>query len=277
MSRYWIDILLEYRCTRLPHVIYVPLAIFLATAAYSGADNADAGEWFFAAVLCYGLVVQFRLWDDLADIEEDRLRDPGRLLCRLQSTSGANRLLVIVSMVVLPLVLYRNAFGAGSWVYFALLAITAAWYGGGSRGDLSIATRSRIQLCKYPLFVLIVAPAPWPSGMPWLAVSMLMVYLSFVIFEFLDDDRIAVGKYAGAELGAYLLFISVLWFVPLVTPGGDRILPGYVFAALMLAAVALLAVLYRQRSGGGRPAALHYSIFVASFLSVAYSGSMGAL
>lgn len=274
MSRYWIDLLLEYRRTRLPHVVYVPLAAFLAAAAYSGATP-DVLGLVAAAALCYGLVLQFRLWDDLADVDEDRLRAPNRVLCRPGSTSDANRALVVLSAVVLLLVLYRNTWGAGSWLYVLLLALASLWYGTGARRNMSVAARSRIQLCKYPLFALIVAPPAWSSNMPWLAISMLLVYLSFIIFEFLDDDRIAAGRHAGTELGVYLLLVSILWFLPLTDPAAGRILPRYAFAALMVAGVVLLIVLYRKRFGGRRPATLHYSVFVPTFVSVVYSSTPG--
>ena len=77
--------MLIYLRERFPLRIYLPLSGFLALGLMSSLPE-HGGGWFFAQAVLLLLVLLFplRLLDDLSSIEEDRTREPERLLCRTE-------------------------------------------------------------------------------------------------------------------------------------------------------------------------------------------------
>ena len=61
--------------------LLVPLALVIALA---GGTNRLSGR----AEIAFLAIVAFRLWDDVEDVEHDRLHHPTRALCRLASMKG---------------------------------------------------------------------------------------------------------------------------------------------------------------------------------------------
>ncbi len=183
--------LLAYRRERLPMARFGVLALFLAVVAgASGLERAPA------LVLAWLLVAVFRLRDDLADREHDRERHPERVLVRAASVQPfelATRLGLLACAALL--IALRDLASAG-----CLLALAAAFELG---YRLELPGRHRWVLLKYPAFVALLGEQP--------SLSLLsLVYLSFVVFERVDDPALRSRADATLRLGAYLLAAGVI-------------------------------------------------------------------
>jgi len=109
-----------------------------------------------AAAIAAALVLQFRLWDDLADREHDRTRAPRRVLSRAEGIRTFAALLVL-SIVAMAGVLAASGAWPAVVAYAALAALFAVLY-----AVTRPASRLRMVavLLKYPAFVLLLAAAP---------------------------------------------------------------------------------------------------------------------
>lgn len=58
----------------------VPLSLVISLA---GGQN----HWFFRAMIAIFVLIFLRLWDDLEDVEHDKLRHPKRILCQIEPAS----------------------------------------------------------------------------------------------------------------------------------------------------------------------------------------------
>ncbi len=133
--------------------LYLPLAVCIAAAA-SPNDGwrlvaVDAG---FALLL----LVQFRLWDDLADRGRDSLSHPERVLVRLANLTTAVGLCGALGVLNICIAVWRDGSGVAVSVLAGLDAVMAAWYLARTRRT---AAGEHLLLTKYPSMILIVAGA----------------------------------------------------------------------------------------------------------------------
>ena len=95
-----------YLSSRVPFRLFVPLAAFLVSAGFASVPSADMTHWLLATVVAFLLVLQFRLWDDIADLERDRAQHPQRWMCQSDDLSpfySAAAILVVTNACVLTL------------------------------------------------------------------------------------------------------------------------------------------------------------------------------
>lgn len=161
--------------------VYVPLSFFLAMGLMVIEPGSRRG-WFFVEgwLILLLLLFPFRLLDDLSSIEEDRQKDPGRVLCRVEDLRFFQMVLYIVFLLGFGLLLFMlgplNGMGYG--VLFGTIHL---WYG--------VATGPRRQpflpLIKYPLLVLIVSTAPVSTQRAW--PSLVLILAAFAAYEILHD------------------------------------------------------------------------------------------
>ena len=88
--------LIRYRRTRFPVRLGLPLAVFLTTAGQVTGQLGSPITWLANLALAGGMLFQFRLWDDLADWERDRLHHPERVLVRASSLAPFHFLLLLL-------------------------------------------------------------------------------------------------------------------------------------------------------------------------------------
>ena len=162
----------------------MPLRLFGPAGALLLAAAAAAGTpwllWLPGAVATLALLlVQFRLWDDLADVARDRVEHPERFLPRYASVAPFRTALVTAGVAaVLAVSLLSGPFAALALI--ALDAAAALWYRQpftrrvGPLGSLVV-------LSKYPLFTALLAPPPIDALA--LAVACAIVYLAFCLYE----------------------------------------------------------------------------------------------
>ena len=146
--------LLRYFRERFPFALFVPLAAVIAAVVRMGIDSwasfaADAG---FAVLL----LAQFRLWDDLADRERDRLPHPNRVLVRTDAVTQAVAFCGALGVLNICLAVWRDSSGISVSVLTAINAALAIWYLARSSRT---AAGEHLLLAKYPAIVIVVAGA----------------------------------------------------------------------------------------------------------------------
>jgi hypothetical protein len=145
-------------------------------------------------------VLQFRLWDDLADLPADRLAHPERVLASAASLAPFRT--TLVALMFVNLILLGGA--PKPWprlCAFALLnASFAAWYHARAWQDRlrSPLINAHVVLAKYPVFVALLAAGP-PVHTP-LMLATAAVYLCLAVHELLHDSRLASRPTARTSL-----------------------------------------------------------------------------
>ena len=160
---------------RMPPRLYgLAAGVILAGAAVGGSPT-----WLWlpcAVATLILLLLQFRLWDDLADVPRDRVEHPERFLPRCASFAPFHAALGAAGIAGLLAV----GFLSGLYAALALVALNAAaalWY----RRAPARRTGSLLVLAKYPVFSALIAPAPLDP--PALAAACIAVYLAFCAHE----------------------------------------------------------------------------------------------
>jgi 4-hydroxybenzoate polyprenyltransferase len=162
----------------------MPLRVFGPAAAGMLLASALAGNpsftWLAGALPALALLLlQFRLWDDLADVERDRVEHPQRLLPRCPSLTPF-RVALVATAVAAALAVALHSGPAAALGVVALDAAAIAWYRRPYRRRAGILG-ALVVLAKYPLFVAVIAPAS--ADALSLAAACVAVYLAFCIHE----------------------------------------------------------------------------------------------
>ena len=245
---------------RYPLWRFLPLAVFLALAGTAGTVPWGAGKLAHAVLLALVLVLQFRLWDDLESLPEDRVEHPGRVLCQARSLTPFRVLLGATTGLNTVLLL------SAPWAlmgYVALCALALAWYRWLaprlSRGALA----AHGLLLKYPAFVVLLHLALGEGGLPLLVPG--LVYLCFCVHELLHDQRLLRRPGVPLLLKAEMLCLWALSVALCLAPPGPGALDG-IQVALCLGAPVLLAALYQRSLARGGVGPLGDAVFALSFL-----------
>lgn len=163
----WTD-LSRYFATRILRWRIALLWALLVTASVA-AEDADAISAFLPrAGLGALLIIQFRLWDDLADREHDAIHHPQRVL----PNCGDPRLFRIVLLG--SIILAACALGASGnmrtvVLYGVLILFLATVYAYGRPGR---AYRIQGVLLKYPAFVFLLSPDAANARVAWCAAAL---------------------------------------------------------------------------------------------------------
>jgi hypothetical protein len=154
-------------------------AVLLAVAIVAGAGfavqpPAHLRDAVVRAALALLLVVQFRLWGDIADREHDRRRHPERVLAR--HGGRAPMFLALLAVLALPIVLLLASFGdaARRIAAYGLLALALAVVYGSQATSHGRVMRTAWLLVQFPAFVLLAVPDPTT---PQALVAAALVYL----------------------------------------------------------------------------------------------------
>lgn len=205
----WAEPLLAWRRTRYPVRVFGPLAAGVALAAHAVGAPLTPHRFAAGTGLAWLLVLGFRLWDDLADRDEDCARHPERVLAQATSLAPFR-----VALVVLTLGGAVGLASLGGVVpRLGLLALVVAglgvWYGGFRRLWPSPVVHYHVVLGKYPAVVALLGepPAGVHAGraLPVLAV----VYLALCVYESLHDVRLRVAPGARRALAVDVVLLVV--------------------------------------------------------------------
>ena len=212
-----------YLRERLPLTRFGPLALLLALLG--GAPKLERVSMIGLALI---LIAVFRLRDDLADRSRDAVEHPDRVLVRtsrLEPFELALRLGLLAAFVLISLTL---GLGRGA----SLLALALGFELG---YRLNLPHRQDWVLLKYPCFVVLL-------GDDVTAAIVALCYLSFAVFEYVDDESLWARPRTKLRLLAYMIAAGLiaaiclrdanaplLWFVALAALWS--LCFAYVFAA----------------------------------------------
>lgn len=242
-----------WRRERFPAPAWLALALFVGAAARPSTGARDVAR---TLALALGLLLQFRLWDDLADRERDAREHPERVLARavrlrafrlaLLACGACNAALAAAGPRPL------EALGA-----LALLTgLYVAWYAGLRDRVREPLAAAHLQVVKYGAFVLIASGWPLRPGSRT-ALGAAIVWLSFCAYELLHDERLRARREAPAVLA---LDAALLLSTAGVAAG--PVAGGALAAAPLVAAGIALALAVGRVWQGRPPGRLRYAPFV---------------
>lgn len=154
-------------------------AVLIATLLVSGEAIGPPAAQLTQSVFLLAAIFVFRLWDDLADREHDRLRHSERVLVNCQDFTPF--IVVLLAGLLLLALLLRDDVRQ-LITYLGLVALLAVLYHSGLGKVLARSARSGLILLKYPLFVYLLLT---PSHRAWLAG--LGLYVLLLVYEWRDD------------------------------------------------------------------------------------------
>lgn len=179
--------LLRYRRERLPMALVLSVAALLTIAATVLSGRWPIADVLWNVVLAGFLVIQFRLWDDLNDINNDRISHPDRILCRLGSHSHFQIVVVILfvlNSIALTLTKSPNAVA----VFVVLNAVFLLWYRV-LRNWFGTFLHVHLVLTKYPVFAFLLADEPLSKNRTSAVLMLAVVYVGACIYEFVHKRQ----------------------------------------------------------------------------------------
>lgn len=152
--KYYLKDFIAYRKERFSLKIYCPLALYLTIASLMGMPLLKVNIMLLNAAIILLLLFQFRLWDDLHSIQEDRIIYPYRILCNVLSIKHYRFLLAILFTVSMGLIYCYSTTIIPAVSYLLLIFFYLLLY------NLDVLKEGRIYnhliIMKYVIVVLIV-------------------------------------------------------------------------------------------------------------------------
>jgi len=236
--------------------------MFLCTASLATGWPAAASTWILNIVLAILLVMQFRLWDDLSDVDSDQSFYPERVLCQAKSLVRFRIVLGLLFAVnVTLLAAYKSERSLITFLVLNFLVL--AWYSVRGRVRFGSVFSQTIVLLKYPVFVyLLGSHAGGPERMLNSSYAMSLTFLCFCIYELLHDNRVGpikhVQKWLMIELVAMVL-VGILMLKDLL--GRSQMLV-FVHTGLVVMGIVVLARLFLRFRNQVPPGRWCYAVFL---------------
>jgi hypothetical protein len=216
MSPSWAELLRAYLATRFPLRLFLPVAALLAAPSLADEPWPGGGLAASRVAVALLLVLQFRLWDDLSDVERDRLDDPGRVLCRTPSLAPFRAALTAAALASAAALIALRRAVAPALVLAAIDAAFVAWYGWARSRVGSPVARALVPLVKYPALAFLLHPASPSGAPPRLVASVVLILASFVLFELVHDDVLARDPVGHRARAIALVAFSSAGLLPLL-------------------------------------------------------------
>ncbi|MDD5058879.1 MAG: hypothetical protein PHQ60_13500 [Sideroxydans sp.] len=179
--------LAAWALTRLAMVRVVLLWLALSLSLQFIAHEFFTAAAITGALLAALLIIQFRLWDDLADRAYDAALHPHRVLVNTPYLRSFRLVCIVLALPVANVLLIHGL--DHLLVYAALLAAMSALYAVRANA-LSRLLRAHLVLLKYPVFIWLCA---WNVGEgKWLPFAIGM-YLALCLFEIASDAALRTG------------------------------------------------------------------------------------
>ncbi len=289
--------LANYRKSRLPLSVFVPLTLFLCTSVAAVQWPKRWSDWAINLIAAFFLVAQFRLWDDLASVEADQQKHPQRVLCKTDSLGPFWLVLGLLFVVNLGLVFVLKSTNA----VFALVTLNLffiVWYFMSNRltslamsgtkvsdpncrepairvlrttgvrhlfSAQSLPIISQAVLIKYPVIVVILSIQSQGNALGKLACIALLTFLCFGVYELLHDSSLHAVCYFKhmllIELAATLVVgICILYELTFKSPTAAVLHAGL----LLLGASVVLTRCLPVRTNGDT-SRWNYTIFLVGF------------
>jgi 4-hydroxybenzoate polyprenyltransferase len=141
------------------------------------------------------LVTSFRIWDDLADRDYDRVHHPARVLVR--SPAARWFWVLIVGLAVVSACILA-AFGGPQPlpIYTGLIVALAVVYHGPRQLRYDRFAHTQLVLIKYPVFIALLTAQGFSSQV---VLAGALAYLLMSIYEWRDDPAFR-GKYLSGRI-----------------------------------------------------------------------------
>lgn len=175
--------------------------LVLAAALFSVAEPLIRLPWLVVTSLL--LVLAFRLWDDLADLEHDRLHHPRRCLVRTAQLRSFHVALWLM-IAGLTILLCCTVGGARASAFIALLVAFLALYRATAMWRDLRPLRVSLVLAKYPAFVLLLSDDPGDRTTLVLALATYLLPLA--------DEVSSTGAIILLPAAAFLGVSILVWF-----------------------------------------------------------------
>lgn len=174
--------------------LFVPVALFIGLATASTGQRwetlgLDAGY----ALL---LLVQFRVWDDLADRSRDAVSHPERVLVRAPEVTPLIAFCGALAVLNICLAVWRDASGLAVSVLALLNLALGAWYFSRSHRRSSSEDPARLLafLAKYPTILFVVAGARVTLNPLQTVSAALLLYVGVCAYEAWHDPTSPLAR-----------------------------------------------------------------------------------
>ena len=187
---------LAWRRERLSIPLFGTLSVYLCLAASGGA------ELSLLLLTCqvlaaWCLVAAFRIWDDIADRPRDAVATPRRVMVGVTDL----RPFWAVSVTLLAL----GALGTFAFTgWFGPLLVGGLAICFGVLYHIGLGHREHWVLLKYPLMVTALGAQSWTAPV--------LVYLSFSVYERIEDPALREAQGASLHLIPYLVGVGAVTF-----------------------------------------------------------------
>lgn len=250
----------------MPVTLIGSLTMFLCTAALATEWPAATGTWMLNIVLVALLIMQFRLWDDLSDVESDRGFFPERVLCQAKSLVGF-RIVLGLLFSVNVILLATNKSELSLIAFFVLNFLDLAWYSVRGRMQFSSVFSHSIILLKYPVFVyLLGSHAGGRERMLSSSYAMSLTFLCFCIYELLHDNRVGPIKHVHQWLMIELVAMVLVGIFMLNDLIGRSQMMVVVPIGLLVMGSVVLARLFQRSRNQVPPGRWCYTVFLVGFV-----------
>jgi 4-hydroxybenzoate polyprenyltransferase len=171
---------------------FVPLALLLAVVGMIAVGSRfDSPTALIQSVLvCYVLVLAFRVWDDLEDHDRDRREHPERILVQAASRAPWFWLMALSFAMPAAIMAIGPASGARLGILTVGIAVLFAWYRLRRVIAWSSLTGMSVIFAKYPLIAYVAAPPSQPVSPLVTALSLLGLYAALCSYELVDDTAL---------------------------------------------------------------------------------------
>ena len=194
--------------------VFLPFSILLAAAgAAAGGRLPSVRDAVISCVLAYTLVLVFRICDDLADLNSDRLRHPDRVLVQASSVTPIVVLASIIAAGDILLMLRQPHSGARIAVFSAISLFLTLWYYSRARLRAGPLASAHVVLIKYPVIALLTC-VRWDEMSQHTAIPAFgTIYLGLCIYEQVHDGVVRESR--GAQ-GIFVAEVVLLAGLPLL-------------------------------------------------------------
>jgi hypothetical protein len=162
-------------------------------------------DWFFRTIAAMFALIVLRLFDDLADVAQDRQWHPERTLCRLHSLVQPY---VVCGFGLAMSALLVALVGSNLGVYLIALVLvaSAARMRQTSALDLRVVF-AHVVLLKVPALAIALFSPEAPMSQSW--IRALCLYGFVGVYEVLHDARARVSRWASLILGIDLVCLGL--------------------------------------------------------------------
>ncbi len=267
VSKWSTNDVLQYWSSRMPPGIYLPMVLFLGMASLTAGWPTRPASLVVNLLLAYSLVLQFRLWDDLSDVERDRVEHPERTLCRTKRMKLFRWILFGLFVMNFGLIVWLKPVNVVV-VFLSLNWVFWLWYRMPQQNRLNDWLSYHFVLLKYPIFVYLIRPDATGTATGSLLLAMVLVYLCFCVYEVLHDPSLRTFRGINIWLAVEMIALELVAILIVVDASQFAQSWGVVPITLLFVGAGLFAFLFYLHRYHTVPGRWCYSVFLIGFVSL---------